>query len=101
MNDLETLQKLTGETDLELLEVVLDGAKSECLLFMNRKKLPEAVKPAVIRLAVVRYNQLGTEGETSRNEAGISSSFVDMPANVLDILKRYSLARLGGKTFEA
>lgn len=101
MNDLEQLKKLTGEKDEELLTVVLDGAKSECLLFMNRSKIPKAVNPAVIRLAVVRYNQLGTEGETSRSEAGINSSFVDMPENVKEILKRYRLARVGGKTFEA
>lgn len=101
MNDLEQLKKLTGEKDEELLTVVLDGAKSECLLYMNRSKIPKAVNPAVIRLAVVRYNQLGTEGETSRSEAGINSSFVDMPENVKEILKRYRLARVGGKTFEA
>lgn len=101
MNDLDTLQKLTGESDKDLLAVILEGAESECLLYMNRRKIPKAVKPVVVRLAVVRYNQLGVEGETSRNEAGISSSYTDMPEGVTEILKRYRLARVGGKTFEA
>lgn len=101
MNDLDALQKLTGETDLDLLSVVYEGAKSECLLYMNRTKIPKAVSPAVVRLAVVRYNQLGMEGETSRSEAGMNSSFVDMPDNIQAILKMYRLARVGGKTFEA
>lgn len=101
MTELETLEKLTGEKDTELLQVVYDGAKAEALVYMNRKKIPKAVKQTVIQLAVVRYNRLSTEGEASRSEAGMNSSFVDLPGNIEAALKRYRLARVGGKTFEA
>ena len=55
---------------------------------------------AVRDLAVICYNRLGTEGEHSRNEAGESYNFEDAPKSVYDILNRYRLARVGGKTYE-
>lgn len=101
MTELEKLQKLTGEKDLELLEVVYDQAEALALAYMNRRKVPRVLKSEVTRLAVIQYNRLGTEGETSRNEAGITSSFVDLPADIASAFNRYRLARVGGKTYEA
>lgn len=101
MTELETLQKLTGESDTELLNVIYSGAKEAALAYMNRTKVPKAVKQTVIRLAVIQYNRLGTEGESSRNEAGLTTSFTEMPENITSVLKRYRLARVGGKTYEA
>lgn len=101
MMELEILKKITGEDDTELLIMLYESAEETALTYMNRKKLPPALKNTVLRLAAIQYNRLGTEGETSRNEAGITSSFVDLPADIMAILNRYRLARVGGKTFEA
>ena len=44
----------------------------------------------MIKLAVIYYNRLGNEGESSRTEGGISQSFVtDIPADIKKQLDNY------------
>lgn len=101
MDELEKLELLTGEKDEELLQLLLDDAKEFTLSYTNRTKLPDALKKTVRDLAVIAYNRIGTEGESSRNGAGESYSFNDAPNQIYDILNRYRLARVGGKVYEA
>ncbi len=101
MDELEKLELLTGEKDEELLQLLLDDAKEFALSYTNRTKLPDALKKTVRDLAVIAYNRIGTEGESSRNGAGESYSFNDAPKQIYDILNRYRLARVGGKVYEA
>lgn len=95
------IKKLTGESDTDLLELLLEDAKSFVLAYTNRTRMiPELERP-VRELAVIALNRMGTEGETSRSGGGISSSFDNAPKQVYDILKRYRLARVGGRIYEA
>lgn len=101
MTDAEILKKLTGETDTELIEVLLDDARETVLAYTGRSHMiPELERP-VRDLALIAYNRMGTEGEASRNAAGESYNFNDTPASVYGVLNRYRLARIGGDRVEA
>lgn len=93
MTELEKLKKLTGESDEELLSLLLSNAEEFVLGYTNRTKLPDVLKQPVRDLAVIALNRMGTEGESSRSEAGASYSFNDAPKQIFDVLNRYRLAK--------
>lgn len=100
MTDLEIMQVLTGEQNDNLLTVLLQEAEERILSETRRTELIDALRPAVRSWAIIAYNRLGMEGETSRSEAGISSSFAEIPKDVQDAIVGYRLARAGGKAHE-
>ena len=101
MEELEKLIKMTGESNEDLLSLLLEDAKEFALAYTNRKNLPDQLKKTVRDLAVIAYNRMGTEGEGSRSGGGESYSFEDAPKQIYDALNRYRLARVGGVTLEA
>ena len=101
MEDVEKLKKLTGESDGELLSLLLEDAKDFVLAYTNRTELPTALQKTVRDLAVIALNRMGTEGEASRSEGGESYSFEDAPKQIYSVLDRWRLARVGGRTYEA
>lgn len=100
MTPVEELKKLTGESDEELLSLLLDTAEDAVLNYTGREILPKRLVKTKIKWALIAYNRLGMEGEAARNEGEISQTFVDIPADILSVLKRYRLAKVGGKTYE-
>lgn len=98
--DITKLQKLTGEKDEELLSFLYEDAEAFVLAYTNRTKLIPVLEKTVRDLVVIALNRMGTEGESSRSEGGESYSFEDAPKCIYDILNRYRLAIVGGKTFE-
>lgn len=100
MTNLEKLKKLTGESDEELLSLLLEDAEQFVLAYTNRTKLPAMLEKSVSDLALIAYNRRGTEGENSRSEAGESYTFNDAPKQIYDTLNRYRLARCGGHAHE-
>ena len=101
MSDLEMVKALTGDADETLLTVLLQEAEERILSETRRSTMIPALRPAVRSWAITAYNRLGMEGETSRSEAGITSSFVEIPKDVLDAIVTYRLARVGGKAHES
>lgn len=101
ITEVEKLQMLTGEKDEDLLELLLADAEAWVLAYTNRTKITGGLEKAVRDLAVIALNRMGTEGETARTGAGESYSFDTAPKQIYDVLNRYRLARVGGKTFEA
>lgn len=99
--EIEKLQLLTGESDEELLSLLLEDAEAYVLSYTNRTKIVGGLQKAVRDLAVITLNRMGTEGETGRSEAGESYSFDAAPKYIYDTLNRYRLARVGGKAHEA
>ena len=97
MTDLEMLKKLTGEDDEELLTLLLQMSEEKTLALANRTRMIYPLRPAVRDWAVVAYNRLGTEGETSRSEGGISSAF---PEDISQAIKNYRLGRVRGHAYE-
>lgn len=101
MGDIEKLKKLTGESDEDLLSLLLEDAKEFVLSYTNRTELPTALQKTVRDLAVIALNRMGTEGEASRSEGGESYSFEDAPKQIYSVLDRWRLVRVGGRTYEA
>lgn len=101
MTDVEMLKKLTGESDEELLSLLLDDAEAYILSYTGRTRLPEPLERTKRELAIIALNRMGTEGESGRSEGGESYSFDSAPKSVYDILDRYRLARVGGRVHEA
>ena len=101
MTELEKLKKITGEKDEELLQLLLEDAETFVLSYTNRTHIVTGLEKAVRDLAVIALNRMGTEGEKSRSEGGESYTFDDAPKQIYDTMKRYRLARAGGKTYEA
>ena len=100
MTQTEELKKLTGESDEELLSILLKMSEETILTLTNRTTLPHSLITTQTKLAVIAYNRLGTEGETSRSEGGISSAFSDMPADILKSIKSKRLGKVGGRIYE-
>ena len=96
MTDLEMLKKITGESDEELLSLLLTMAEEKVLSLAWRTKMIYPLKPAVREWATVAYNRLGMQGETSRSEGGISSAFAEIPKEIEETIKRYRLVRVRG-----
>ena len=100
MTELEKIKKLTGESDDELLSLLLEDATNFVLSYTNRTELITGLQKAVRDLAVIALNRMGTEGENSRSEGGESYSFNDAPKQIYDTLNKYRLLRIGGKIYE-
>lgn len=100
MTEIEKLKKLTGESDEELLFLLLEDAEAFVLSYTNRTKLVSGLDKAVRDLAVIALNRMGTEGESGRSGAGETYSFDNAPKQVYDLMNRYRLARIGGKAHE-
>ena len=100
MTDLEILQTLTGESNTGLLTVLLQEAQERILSETRRTVMIDALRPAARSWALIAYNRLGMEGEVSRSEAGISSTFAEIPKDIQDAIVNYRLVRTGGKTHE-
>ncbi len=100
MTDIEKLKKLTGESDEELLSLLLEEAEEFVLSYTNRTRIVSGLDKVVRDLAVVVLNRMGTEGETGRSEAGESYSFDNAPKHIYDTLNLYRLARVGGRAHE-
>lgn len=101
MTDLEKLKKLTGETDEELLKLLLSEAEEFVLAYTNRTRIVTGLERSVRDLAVIALNRMGTEGEAGRSEGGESYSFDTAPKQIYDVLNRYRIARVGGVVHEA
>jgi len=100
VSNIERLKVLTGESDEELLSLLLKDAEEFVLSYTNRTVLITQLGKTIRDLALIAYNRRGTEGENSRSEGGESYNFNDAPKQIFDVLNRYRLARIGGEVYE-
>lgn len=97
---LNAFKTFTGCDDDTLANTLLEVAKNSILAETNRKEMILQLETAQLELAMVMYNRLGTEGEASRSEGGISISYAEMPSRVQNAINAYRLVRIGGHAFE-
>ena len=100
MEDLQILKGVTGCQDETLLASLLEMAEEEILALTNRTVLIDRLKPAKRKWALIAYNRMGIEGETSRSEGGISASFVEIPAEIKGVVEQCRIARVAGHAHE-
>lgn len=81
----------------DLLNILLEDAEGEILDFCNRDTLPIKAEPLQRELAIIYYNRLGSEGETSRNEGGVSVSYsTEIPESIKNRLITFRRLKLVG-----
>lgn len=95
MTQLEKLKIRLGIRDNsedDLLNMLLEDAEGEILDYTNRTILPDKAQALQRELAITYYNRMGSEGEASRSEGGVSVSYsIEIPEN---IKKRLNSLRL-------
>ena len=100
---MDQLQKLkirlnikTNDED-DLLNLLLEDAENEILDYCNRDILPDKAQALQRELAVVYYNRLGSEGESSRSEGGVSVNYItDIPPGIKSRLNAFRRLKLVG-----
>ena len=86
----EKLKVRLNEEDTALLEQLLEDAEAEILDYCNRDVLLPRMLGLQRELAIIYYNRLGSEGESSRSEGGVSVSYsTDIPENIKRRLNSY------------
>lgn len=87
---IDKLKVRLNEEDTALLEQLLEDAETEILDYCNRDVLLPRMFGLQRELAIVYYNRLGSEGESSRSEGGVSVSYsTDIPENIKKRLNSY------------
>ena len=101
---IDKLKVRLNEQDETLLEQLLEDAESEILDYCNRDTLLQRMLGLQRELAVIYYNRLGSEGESSRSEGGVSVSYnTDIPENIkkrLNSYRRLKAVRLANENKE-
>lgn len=100
MTNLDWLKKMTASEDEDLLLMLLEDSESEILTYTRRTSLVPGLETYVRQYALIKFNRRGMEGETSRSEAGISSSMEPIPTNIVEGIRNFRLARVNGYAFE-
>lgn len=86
---------ITDTDELLVLEDDLEDALSDVLDYTNRDTLVDNMATSVKDLYIIRYNQEGNEGETSRSEGGVSQSFeTGIPKKIRSKLNRYRVGKV-------
>lgn len=100
MTQLEKLKIRIGIKDTsqdELLNMLLEDAESEILDFCNRDILLPKMEGLQRELAIIYYNRIGSEGESSRSEGGVSVSYsTDVPESIKNRLIAFRRLKLVG-----
>ena len=99
MAQIEKLKLLLGEgVSDDTLSLLLEDAESDVLTWTNRQTIPPGLESSVRQLAVMRYNKIGIEGQTSHSEGGVSRSFADLPADLKQTIGQFRLLKAVGRT---
>ncbi len=88
MVQLEKLKIRLPDAQDALLNQLLEDAENDILDYTNRNVLLPKMEGLQRDLAIIYYNRLGSEGESSRSEGSISVSY-EMPESIKSRLKSY------------
>lgn len=80
----------TNDDDLNL---ILEDAQNDVLIWTNRVKIPPILESTVRQIAIIRYNMQGVEGQSSHSEGGISRSFDDLPQSIQNTINQSRLLK--------
>jgi hypothetical protein len=97
---MSTLEKLRIQLEINdkskdnLLGLLLDDVEIDLLSWTNRNKMPSSLEPTQRQIAVIRYNMIGIEGQTSHSEGGVSRSFEELPLSVRKTISQHRKAKV-------
>ncbi len=89
----KTLLRLDEPPEETLIQELIRQGEALILSFTGRASLPPGADCALLRLAVVLYNRLGTEGETSRREGEVTVTMETMPEDIRAMLRPFRLGK--------
>ena len=90
MRQVDKLILRLPDIDINLAFQLLEDAEAEILDFCNRSALLKKMEPLQRELAIIYYNRMGSEGESSRSEGGVSVSYsTEIPESLKARLIRY------------
>ena len=92
MTERERIRAQLPDVPQETLDALMLDAQDMICAYTRRASVPDALKGALVRLTVILYNRMGTEGETSHSEGGVSRAMEGMPGEIEKQLKPYRLA---------
>ena len=98
--DMTEMLKAMCECTSDEATVLIQLATNDVLLATNRSVLPKKLEAAVLDIALIRFNRMGSEGETARNQGGVRISFESLPEHIRRALSFERLAGVGGHAFE-
>lgn len=75
MMQVDKLKLRLPDMDINLIFQLLEDSEAEILDFCNRSVLLKKMEPLQRELAIIYYNRMGSEGESSRSEGGVSVSY--------------------------
>lgn len=95
----ELMDRLRGllphETpDDTLLLELLALSREAVFALTGRNEMPEGLTGAQLRLAVIAFNRLGTEGERARREGSMAITFDGLPDDLMKLLRAWRVARV-------
>ena len=95
MDAYERFRILAGPVDdVGLIQILLEDSKNDILHYCNLDELPDSLVGIQVSLAVKRFNRMGAEGETARNEGGVNHSFGNLiDADTKRVLNAYRKMR--------
>lgn len=99
MAQLELLKLRIGPTDKSdtVLTQILEDAQAEILDYCNRDVLLTKMEGLQRELAITYYNRVGSEGESSRSEGGVSVSYTtEIPESIKARLNVYRRLKVVG-----
>lgn len=97
MTQLEKLKLQLGITDNSkdgLLNLMLADVEADLRAWCNRNTLPAGLEPTHRQIAIIRYNMMGIEGQTSHSEGGVSRAFEELPQSIRNTISRHRLAKV-------
>lgn len=90
--DVKKLLRRIPDAEEALAADMLDDAEAFILAYTGRTDIPETLYHIVVQLAVIYYNRMGMEGETSHSE-GVSRTVEMLPEDIRRQLNPYRIAR--------
>lgn len=90
MTQLEKLKVRLPDVEEDLLNQLLEDAENDILDYTNRNVLLPKMEGLQRELVIVYYNRMGSEGEASRSEGGVSVSYItDIPDSIKSRLNAF------------
>lgn len=87
LEDLKLLLGLSDDSKDELLELIIKQAQTFAKAYTGLEGLTPALKTCVVKMAVIDYNRMGTEGLNSESYSGTSYNYDnDYPPTILSML---------------
>ena len=86
-------RRLPDSANNALLNDLLEEAGAFIRAYTRRNEVPAELEDAQVRIAVILFNRMGMEGETSHGEGGVTRTAELLPEDVKRWLNGWRIAK--------